>query len=113
MDGCIMKAPTRAKPSGLVFEKETIEKWLAKSGNVCPVSGEPLHKEDLEADLELGRQIGKFFIDKALAPPPGTDGVSPANDTNVADEGKVDRDVEQYVPAVGGGFDDDDDLYKF
>ena len=113
LDGCIMKAPTRAKPSGLVFERETIEKWLAKSGNVCPVTGEPLHKEDLEADLKLGRRIGKFFIDKALGAPPATDEVAPAYGANNAVEGKIDRGAERYMPALGGGFDDEDDLYKF
>lgn len=61
-----MKQPTRASTSGLVFEKETIEKWLVANGSVCPVTGSELTQNDMEADAGLARRIGKFFVDKAL-----------------------------------------------
>ena len=110
LDGCIMKQPTRASTSGLVFEQESIEKWLAKSGDVCPVTGEALRKEDLEPDAGLARRIGKFFIDKAL----GKGRVAEdERGGSTAAGGKVDNGAEYMAAVVGGGFDNDDDLYKF
>lgn len=48
-----MKEPVRSKKSGLVFERATIEVWLATRGSVCPITHEPLYREDLEVDEDL------------------------------------------------------------
>ena len=49
-----MKEPMRAvKTSGLVFEKVTIEVWLNTRGSICPITHQPLTKDDLVLDVEL------------------------------------------------------------
>ena len=113
LDGCIMKQPTRAVTSGLVFEKESIEKWLAKSGDICPVTGQALRKENLEPDAVLARRIGKFFIDKALGKGRVGGGSQSAENLGSSAGGKMDGGAQFMAAAVGGGFDSVDDLYKF
>jgi hypothetical protein len=43
-----MKEPIKAKTSGLVFERATIELWITTRGSICPVTNEELTKDDLE-----------------------------------------------------------------
>ena len=52
-----MKEPVRAMTSGVCFEKATIELWIATRGSVCPISGEPLQRNDLREDDELRNRI--------------------------------------------------------
>lgn len=52
----VMKEPVRAKTTGLVFEKTTIELWLATRGSVCPITNSPLEKSDLEPAEDLRNQ---------------------------------------------------------
>lgn len=57
-----MKEPVRAKSSGLVFERATIELWLDTRGAVCPISNTHLEREDLEAAEDLrSRQVSTYF----------------------------------------------------
>ena len=51
-----MQYPVRA-PSGLVFERTTIEHWLSLHGSICPLTHEPLSLSDLEPDTEMQLQI--------------------------------------------------------
>lgn len=48
-----MKDPVYDKKSGLRFERETIYLWLSTRGAVCPITLQPLYKEDLVPDDEL------------------------------------------------------------
>lgn len=48
INGHVMKDPVRVKSTGLVFERETIELWLATRGAVCPITNTLLEKSDLE-----------------------------------------------------------------
>jgi len=57
VNGHVMKEPVRAMTSGVCFEKATIELWLATRGSVCPISGEPLQRNDLREDDELRNRI--------------------------------------------------------
>ena len=62
INGHVMKAPVRARTSNLVFEKATIELWLSSRGSVCPLTGDPLTKEDLVPDDELRNKIKRYHI---------------------------------------------------
>ena len=57
----IMREPMRS-PSGLCFERASIEKWLARFGSVCPVTGDPLLPTDLCEDLDLKAKIANYHI---------------------------------------------------
>lgn len=62
INGHVMKEPMRATTSGLVFERATIELWLATRGQVCPLTHEPLLKEQLVQDDELKNKIMRYHI---------------------------------------------------
>jgi len=53
INGHVMKDPVRAHTSGLVFERATIELWLATRGCVCPITNAHLDPGALEPDEEL------------------------------------------------------------
>lgn len=57
INGHVMKEPMRATTSGLVFERATIELWLSTRGQVCPLTNEPLLKDQLVPDEELKNRI--------------------------------------------------------
>ena len=56
-----MQYPVRA-PSGLVFERTTIEHWLSLHGSICPLTHEPLSLSDLEPDTEMQLQIVEWTV---------------------------------------------------
>ncbi len=53
INGHVMTEPVRVGVSGPVFERATIELWLATRGSVCPINHTPLTKDDLQADDNL------------------------------------------------------------
>lgn len=53
INGHVMKDPVRARSTGLVYERATIELWLSTRGAVCPISNAHLEKGDLVADDDL------------------------------------------------------------
>ncbi|CAM9977719.1 unnamed protein product [Discosporangium mesarthrocarpum] len=59
----MMKEPTRS-PHGHAFETSTILLWLESRGDVCPLTGKPLHKEDLVPDRDLRTRIMRWHIQK-------------------------------------------------
>ena len=65
INGHVMKDPVRSK-YGHCFERATIELWQQQQGQVCPLTGQPLSKEDLEAAKDLKLQIEQFHIKKVL-----------------------------------------------
>ena len=62
INGHVMKAPVRCVGTGVVYEKATIELWLSSRGSVCPITGEPLTRDDLVADDELRNRIKRYHI---------------------------------------------------
>ena len=92
INGHVMKDPVRSK-YGHCFERATIELWQQQQGQVCPLTGQQLSKEDLEAAKDLKLQIEQFHIKKVLG---GFD-----DDPFGKGGGAEDED------------DDDDDLYDF
>lgn len=62
INGHVMKEPMRATTSGLVFERATIELWLATRGQVCPLTNEALLKEQLVPDDDLKNKIMRYHI---------------------------------------------------
>ena len=61
INGHVMQDPVRS-PQGYFFEKATIELWLSTRGSICPISHEPLTKEDLVDDKELRNKIKRYHI---------------------------------------------------
>eukprot|EP01039_Chlorochromonas_danica_P001318 gene1318-1439_t len=62
INGHVMKDPVRVKSTGLVFERATIELWLATRGAVCPITNTFLDKSQLEPDEELRNRIKRYQI---------------------------------------------------
>jgi hypothetical protein len=87
-----LQDPVRSK-YGDVFERGTIEMWLDQQGQVCPITGNALSKEDLTEDRELINRISGWYIQQTLA----------HNDPFES--------VGNLQPPAGG--DDEDDLYDF
>ena len=102
IDGCLMKMPMRTK-GGLYFEKDTIEKWIGRCGQICPVTGDPLALKDLVYDEVMSNNIQKYNVNKALGRGGGGGGGGSATPQQAAN----------YESKTGGGFDNDDDLYVF
>lgn len=48
-----MKDPVRVRATGLVFERATIDLWLATRGAVCPITNTHLDKEELQPAEDL------------------------------------------------------------
>jgi hypothetical protein len=48
--------------SGIVFERATIELWLSTRGSVCPITNQPLDREDLQPADDLKNRIKRFHI---------------------------------------------------
>ena len=61
INGHMLQHPVRA-PSGLVFERSTIEHWLSLHGSVCPLTHEPLSLTELEPDTETQLQIVEWTL---------------------------------------------------
>ncbi len=61
INGHVMQDPVRS-PQGYHFEKATIELWLSTRGSICPISHEPLTKDDLVDDKDLRNKIKRFHI---------------------------------------------------
>jgi hypothetical protein len=59
-----MKDPVRVGSTGPVFERATIELWLATRGSVCPITGEPLSKDDLQPADDLRNRIKRYHIEQ-------------------------------------------------
>lgn len=72
INGHVMKEPMRATTSGLVFERATIELWLSTRGQVCPLTNEPLLKEQLAPDDELKNRIMRYHIQQTAMRVAGT-----------------------------------------
>lgn len=62
INGHVMKEPVRCLASGLVYERATIELWLATRGCVCPITNAPLERSDLVADDDLRNRIKRYHI---------------------------------------------------
>jgi len=60
VDGKVMINPLRS-PYGHMFEKKTLDKWMANCGSVCPITGQPLRIEECVPDAEMKKQIVKFL----------------------------------------------------
>jgi hypothetical protein len=60
VDGKVMTNPVRS-PYGHLFEKKTLEKWMANCGSVCPITGKPLRIDECAQDLEMKKHIVKFL----------------------------------------------------
>ncbi len=67
INGHVMQDPVRS-PSGIVYEKATIELWLSTRGSICPISHEPLTKDDLVEDKDLRNKIKRYFITQVTRP---------------------------------------------
>jgi hypothetical protein len=55
-----------SSPYGDVFEKEVIEEWLQKQGQICPISGKALSKDQLEPHTQLRQEISQWHIQQAM-----------------------------------------------
>ena len=62
----VMSKPVRS-PQGFVFEAETIGAWLKEHGQICPMSGETLERDDLVSDEALKKRIQEHHIRTMLA----------------------------------------------
>jgi hypothetical protein len=62
INGHVMKDPVRSNRTGLVYERATIELWLATRGAVCPITNEPLENSDLVPDDDLRTRIKRYHI---------------------------------------------------
>lgn len=62
VNGHVMKDPIRDVSSGLVFERATIELWLQTRGSVCPITHNPLERNDLVPDDDLKNKIKRYQI---------------------------------------------------
>ena len=62
----VMSKPVRS-PQGFVFEAETIGAWLKEHGQICPMSGETLVRDDLVSDEALKKRIQEHHIRTMLA----------------------------------------------
>lgn len=56
IDGRLLGSPV-VSPYGHVFEKETLETWMATCGSVCPVTGQPLRLEECQEDRATERKV--------------------------------------------------------
>lgn len=56
IDGKLMGTPIRS-PFGHVFEEDTLQQWIGSCGSVCPITGQPLRREDCEPDLEIQNKV--------------------------------------------------------
>lgn len=64
IDGKVCINPVRS-PYGHLFEKKTLERWMANCGSVCPVSSKPLRMEECQPDAEMKKRIVKFLKQEA------------------------------------------------
>jgi len=60
IDGKLMATALRST-DGHVFDKESLEQWIATCGSICPVSGKPLRLEDCSEDRAIGREIVEWL----------------------------------------------------
>jgi hypothetical protein len=68
-----MKEPVRVKETGLVFEQETIELWLATRGAVCPITNTHLDRSDLQPAEDLRNRIKRYQIQQMTMRTTGPD----------------------------------------
>lgn len=65
INGHAMKDPVRSTSgSGLVFERATIELWIATRGSVCPISHSPLGRDQLMPADDLRNRIKRYHIEQ-------------------------------------------------
>jgi len=60
IDGKVCINPVRS-PYGHLFEKKTLERWMANCGSVCPATSKPLRIEECQPDAEMKKRIVKFL----------------------------------------------------
>lgn len=60
VDGKVMVNPIKS-PYGHLFEKKTLERWIANCGSVCPISAKPLRLEECVPDAEMKKKIVQFL----------------------------------------------------
>eukprot|EP00667_Euglena_gracilis_P005602 EG_transcript_5645 len=65
INGHVMKNPVTS-PTGHTFEKETIEYWLKQNGSLCPLTGQPLARDQLVLDKKLQRRIASWWIAESM-----------------------------------------------
>merc|ERR1719428_1430737 len=56
IDGKLIGEALRS-PHGHLFEKTSLERWIASCGSVCPVTGEPLTLDLCTHDREVERKV--------------------------------------------------------
>lgn len=56
LDGKLLADPVRS-PQGLVFERSTLQRWLAENGKVCPRTGMPLRFEEFSRAGDIRREL--------------------------------------------------------
>ena len=78
INGHLMRDPVRSK-NGTVYERSTIELWLRTRGSVCPITNEPLTREELTPDPELRTAIMRFHIKSATTSAPANGGEADAD----------------------------------
>jgi hypothetical protein len=54
-------------PYGDVFEKGVIIEWLGAQGQICPITGKTLQKEQLEPHTKLRQEISQWHIQQAMS----------------------------------------------
>merc|ERR1719235_535804 len=60
IDGKVCINPVRS-PYGHLFERKTLERWMANCGSVCPVTSKSLRLEECQPDGEMKKRIVKFL----------------------------------------------------
>lgn len=61
INGHVMKDPVKST-TGFFFERATIELWISTRGNICPISNDPLTKDDIEPATDLRNEIKRYHI---------------------------------------------------
>ncbi|KAJ1453539.1 hypothetical protein M885DRAFT_524007 [Pelagophyceae sp. CCMP2097] len=63
INGHLLKEPVRS-PHGHVFERSTIELWIATRGSVCPITGQALELADLKEDTDVRSRLMCWQINR-------------------------------------------------
>ena len=52
----VMKNPVES-PYGHLFDREVIHQWITQQGNLCPITGKPLHMKELKFREDIQKSI--------------------------------------------------------
>lgn len=56
---------------GHVYERSVIQRWMTEQGRICPMTGQPLAENDLEADNALKGEITQWILQRGSEPSKG------------------------------------------